>query len=285
MIRARRSLAQNFLLDPNLQRRIVAALDPTADDDVLEIGPGTGALTRHLAGRVRRLVAVELDPRCADALELELGGLAGFRIVRGDILEFDLERQLDDVARLKVVGNIPYNITTPILFWLLERPTRPACIVLMVQKEVADRILADPGGGDYGALTVGVRALADVERLFDVSRGAFHPVPDVDSAVLRIRPHVPPRLTPQEERELRELTRAAFSRRRKQLQKTLRSAPAYGFDHERIARLEAATGLDLERRPETLPPQEFVGLLRAIRALREDREPPGDPALNGDGAR
>lgn len=264
MVRARRSLGQNFLVDPNIQRKIVAALDAGPADTVLEIGPGTGALTRHLAGRVGRLVAVEKDPRCAAELERELGAAPGLRIVRGDVLELDLDATVDDVARLSVVGNIPYNITTPILFWLLERRPRPRVIVLMVQREVADRILAEPGGRQYGALSVGVRTLADAERLFTVGRGAFRPVPDVDSAVLRITPHMPPRLGPEEERAVRTLTRVAFSRRRKQLQKTLRTAPEYALDAAALARVEATTRIALRRRPETLAPEEFVALARAL---------------------
>ncbi|MGH7481498.1 MAG: 16S rRNA (adenine(1518)-N(6)/adenine(1519)-N(6))-dimethyltransferase RsmA, partial [Longimicrobiales bacterium] len=224
MIRARRSLGQNFLVDPNLQRRIVQAVDPRPEDFVLEIGPGTGALTRHLAGRPGRLVAIDLDGRCIRALERELGGRTDVELRHGDVLELDLASITGDAARLKVVGNIPYNITTPIVFRLLEPRTRPLDIVLMVQREVADRILAEPGGREYGALSVGVRTVARAERLFDVGRRAFRPVPDVDSSVIRITPVRPPPLTEAEERAVRVLTRAAFSRRRKQLGTILRSA-------------------------------------------------------------
>ncbi len=278
-MRARRSLGQNFLVDPNLQRKIVAALEAGPDDEVLEIGPGTGALTRHLAGRVRRLTAVELDERCHAELERDLGGEPGVRIVHGDALELALEDVTDDVARLRVVGNIPYNITTPLVFWLLERPVRPAVIVLMVQREVADRILAEPGTKAYGALSVGVRIVADVERLFNVGRNVFRPVPDVDSAVIRIVPHAPPRISPELEADVRELTRAAFSMRRKQLQKTLRTAPAFDLDAGAVGRVEAETGIRLERRPETLSPDDFVRLARALRGAADrstDRDAPDD---------
>lgn len=266
-MRAKKSLGQNFLVDPNLQRKIVDALEPGETDVVVEIGPGTGALTRHLAGRVKRLVAVELDDRLADALTEELGGTPGFELWKLDALRLDLRDVTDDPSVLKVIGNIPYNITTPLLFHLLDRRHRPGRLVVMVQKEVADRILAAPGSKEYGALSVGVRAVADVERLFNVGRRAFRPVPDVDSTVLRITPHHPPRLEAQEEEDLRELTRVAFSWRRKQLQKTLRSAGEYGSGPEALDALRSATGLDLDRRPETLSPDEFIGLARALRRL------------------
>lgn len=265
MVRARKSLGQNFLVDPNLQRKIVAAVDPRPGDVVLEIGPGTGALTRHLAGAAGELVAVDLDERCVAALEADLGGRDDVRIVHANVLDLELDTLTKDVARLKVVGNIPYNITTPILFWLIERAPRPADIVLMVQREVADRILAAPGSKDYGALTVGVRTVARPERLFNVNRGAFRPVPDVDSAVIRITPLHPPALSEAEERAVRTLTRASFSRRRKQLGTILRSSPELGLTADQVTALGERLGLDLMRRPETLDPDEFVALARAIR--------------------
>ena len=265
--RAKKSLGQHFLIDPNIQRKIVEALDPGPADEVLEIGPGTGALTRHLAGRVRRLVAVELDDSLYEALREEFAGTPGVEILHADIMELDLREITADPATLKVIGNIPYNITSPLLFRLLDRRFRPQLVVIMVQKEVADRILAAPGERAYGALSVGVRAVADVERLFDVGRGAFRPIPEVDSTVLRIRPHRPPRLTAEEEEDLRALTRTAFGWRRKQLQKILRSAPGYGLAPAEIQEVQAATGLDLNRRPETLSPEEFTRLSRALRAI------------------
>lgn len=275
MIRAKKSLGQNFLVDPNLQRRIVEALEAGPADEVLEIGPGTGALTRHLAGEVRRLVAIELDDRLVESLREELGDRPGVEIVHANALDLDPAELVDDFATAKVIGNIPYNITTPLIFWLLERDPRPERIVLMIQKEVADRILAEPGGKSYGALSVGVRAVAEVERLFNVGRGAFRPVPDVDSAVIRIVPHRPARLTVAEERDLRTLSRAAFAWRRKQLGKILRSAPGYGLDAETAERVARAVGIDLGARPETLTPETFIALARA---LREAGYPLGESA-------
>ena len=260
--RAKRSLGQNFLIDPNIQRSIVEALQAGPDDEVMEIGPGLGALTRHLAGRVRRLVLVELDNELARRLREEFAGDPSVEVVHADVLDVPLEQVSADPAALRVIGNIPYNITTPILFSLLERRPRPREIVLMVQREVADRILASPGSKAYGALAVGVQTVADAARALNVGRKAFRPVPDVESAVVRVVPHVPPRLTPEEEAALRRLTRAAFGQRRKQFQRILRDA--YGLTPEGVAGLEAELGMDLRDRPESFAPERFVELARAL---------------------
>jgi 16S rRNA (adenine1518-N6/adenine1519-N6)-dimethyltransferase len=260
--RAKRSLGQNFLIDPNAQRRIVDALSPSPDDEVMEIGPGQGALTRHLVGRVRRLVLVELDDALAARLALEHAGDPTVTVIHRDVLEVPLEEVSADPARLKVIGNIPYNITTPILFSLLERRPRPREIVLMVQREVADRILAPHGSRTFGALAVGVRAVADVERVLDVGRRAFRPVPDVESTVIRVVPHDPPRLAPDDEAALRRLTRAAFGQRRKQFQRILRDA--YALSVEEVEEVGRAAGMDLTARPESFPPERFVDLARLL---------------------
>ncbi len=261
--RAKRALGQNFLIDPNLQRKIVAAIDPGPADEVLEIGPGVGALTRHLAGKVRRLVLVELDNGLAARLREEYAGDPSVEVVNEDVLGVPLERISADPAALKVIGNIPYNITTPILFSLLERSPRPREIVLMVQREVADRILEPAGSKTYGALAVGVQAVASVSRVMNVSRDAFRPVPDVMSSVVKIVPHNPPRLTPADETALRELTRAAFQQRRKQFQRILRDA--YALSVEEVEQVGRVADMDLVRRPETFSPQKFIDLARVLR--------------------
>jgi 16S rRNA (adenine1518-N6/adenine1519-N6)-dimethyltransferase len=260
--RAKRGLGQNFLVDPNLQRKIVESIRPGPDDEVLEIGPGPGALTRHLAPRVRRLLLVELDDELARRLREEFADRPSVEVVHADVLDVRLEDLTADPGALKVIGNIPYNITTPILFSLLERRPRPREIVLMVQREVADRILAPPGSKTYGALAVGVQSVADGERVLNVGRQAFRPVPDVESTVVRIVPHAPPRLEPATEDALRVLTRAAFGQRRKQFQRILRDA--YHLSPDRVREIEGATGFDLTRRPETFSPEQFVALTRAL---------------------
>jgi len=253
--RARKSLGQNFLVDPNLQRKIANAISPSPDDEVLEIGPGQGALTQHLVGRVGRLVLVELDDDLAARLVTQFANDPSVAVVHGDILQVDLPAVSRDPSALKVIGNIPYNITTPIIFHLLEQEPRPREIVIMVQREVADRIQAEPGGKTYGALAVGVQSVADVERVVHVSRNAFRPVPDVDSTVLRITPHSPPRLDRDGEAALRALTRMAFGKRRKQFQRILRDV--LGMSVDQIRQVEEITGFDLTARPETFSPTEF----------------------------
>ena len=263
--RAKKSLGQNFLVDANQQRRIVEAVGAGPADTVLEIGPGQGALTRHLAGSVGRLIIVELDNDLAAAMQAEYAGHDDVRVVHADFMDVRLQDLTDDVGRLTVVGNIPYNITTPIIFRLLERDNRPRRIVLMIQKEVADRIVAPPGAGSYGALSVGVRTVARVERLFTVPRRSFRPVPGVDSAVIRIEPFSPPRLSAAEDADVRELTRTAFSWRRKQLQKTLRAAPGYELASGAVDQVAAEAGIAATARPEELAPEQFVALARALR--------------------
>ena len=259
----KRSLGQNFLVDENLQRKIVAALDAGPSSEVLEIGPGRGALTRHLAGTVRLLALVELDDHLAAELADRYAGRADVRVVHADVLDVDLASLCEDPAGLVVVGNIPYNITTPIVFKLLQRP-RPRQIVLMVQDDVADRIVGPVGTKAYGALSVGVRTVADVERLFRVGRGAFRPVPGVDSAVISIRPHRPERLTSAEEERVRRLVRAAFQWRRKQLRKILRDHPDLGYPAEVAETAAAEAGVDPGWRPEQVDPERFVRLAAAL---------------------
>ncbi|NJD20292.1 MAG: ribosomal RNA small subunit methyltransferase A [Gemmatimonadetes bacterium] len=257
--RAKRSLGQNFLVDPNLQRKIVEAVGAGPDDEVLEVGPGKGALTRHLAGRVGRLVLVELDDALAAGLQATLGGRPGVEVVHGDILAIRLHEHVGDPSRLHVVGNIPYNITTPILFRLLERP-RPLEIVLMVQEEVAERIVAVPGSKAYGALAVGVQTVSVAERLFRVGRNAVRPVPGVDSAVVRIRPIRPEPLGEAEEARLRSLVRACFQWRRKQLGKILRDHPDLAVPAREAELAAAVAGVRLDERPERLSPGAFMSL-------------------------
>jgi 16S rRNA (adenine1518-N6/adenine1519-N6)-dimethyltransferase len=271
VVRAKKSLGQNFLVDPHYQRRIVAALEADAGDTVLEIGPGTGALTQHLIGTVRRLILVEKDDALVRGLRARHGERDDLEIVHGDALEVDLVALLGEPGSARIIGNIPYNITSPLLFRILERAHRPRRLVVMVQKEVADRIVAPPGDKQYGALSVGIRTVADAERLFVVPRGAFRPAPNVDSAVLRIDPLDPPPLTPEEEGDVRTLTRVAFGWRRKQLQRILRDAPEYGLDHDQVAALEHELGLPFSARPETLGPASFVQLARALHAIRRAR--------------
>lgn len=261
--RAKKSLGQNFLVDPNLQRKIVGALGAAKDDVVVEIGPGQGALTHHLADVAGTLVLVELDDALAEALRRTFEDRSSVRVIHADVLEVDLSEHVPRLGDAMVIGNIPYNITTPILFHLLTLP-RPRSIVLMVQEEVADRIVAPVGTKSYGALSVGVRAIAKVEKLFRVRRGAFRPVPGVDSAVIRIEPMHPPLESTRVEETTRRLVRSAFQWRRKQLGTILRSHGELRIPAERIEGLLALVGLDTTVRPERISPEQFTILGRAL---------------------
>ena len=266
-MRAKKSLGQNFLVDPHHQRRIVDALAVGAGDEVLEIGPGRGALTRHLVGSARRIVLVELDDALVQGLRARWGDRDDVEIVHGDVLDLDLRDLLEHPSSAKVLGNIPYNITSPILFKLLGHP-RPAVIQVMVQREVGDRLSAEPGTNEYGALAVGVRSVADVESVLRVPRSVFRPVPRVDSTVVRIVPHVPPRLTAAEEIDLRVLVRASFQWRRKQLGKILREHPDVAVPRDVLEQVASATQITLSDRPEALSPERLLALSRAIAEAR-----------------
>ncbi|MDE2875312.1 MAG: 16S rRNA (adenine(1518)-N(6)/adenine(1519)-N(6))-dimethyltransferase RsmA [Gemmatimonadota bacterium] len=269
--RAKRSLGQNFLVDPNLQRKIVGAVRAGRDDPVLEIGPGRGALTAHLAERGVRLNLVELDDHLAAELAARYREDPRVRVVHGDILSLDPAALGGEWARTTVVGNIPYNITTPIIFRLLRLPY-PRDIVLTVQAEVAARILAGPGTRTYGALSVGVGLHARASRICKVPRTAFRPVPRVDSEAMRITPHSPPRLTRSAAARVRSLTRAAFSWRRKQLGTILARHPDLRCPRDRSEAVLADLGLSSTVRPERLSPEDFMALAEAL--LPEDGADP-----------
>lgn len=274
--RAKRSLSQNFLLDPNLQRKIVAELEARAGDTVLEVGAGHGELSAHLVGEVSRLVLVEKDESLAEELTDRWGGRPDVRVVAADALEVDLAGLVPHDRPYRVLSNLPYAVTSPLLFAFLALRPPPRRIVVTVQKELAERVVAEPGGRDYGALSVGVRARAAVERAFDVSRQAFRPVPDVESSVLRIEPD-PERAAGMDEEALRTLTRAAFGMRRKQLQKILRTAPEYALGREEAVALLRELDIDPRWRPERLSPARFVELSSRLRGWRDAGEADADP--------
>ena len=263
--RAKRSLGQNFLVDPNLQRKIAGAVGRATGkgESVLEIGPGHGALTRHLAATGATVTAVELDDQLAAALAERYENDPRVTVVHGDILSVDLSSLTPDWGRTHIVGNIPYNITTPIIFRLLRLPY-PADIVLTVQAEVAARIMSGPGTRIYGALSVGVAVHAHVTRVCKVPRQAFRPVPRVDSVAIRITPRDPPRLTAAEAARVRTLTRAAFSWRRKQLGTILRRHPDLRRPAASVREMLAARALSPTVRPEQLSPEDYLWLSGAL---------------------
>ena len=262
-VRPSRRLGQNFLQDPRVADRI-AALAGDQLTEILEIGPGLGALTERLAALGRRVAVVELDLRLADALERNYGAAgnrAVVRVVRGDILNQRLEDLLPGSGPVTVVANLPYSITTPAIEWVLAQGPRVRQAILMVQREVAERMTAKPGGKEFGSLAVFLSLHADVEPLFRVSPGAFHPRPDVDSTVVRMTPRPFPGTTEPERREAERFARAATTSRRK----TIANALARGLAMEPAAarRLLDEAGIDDSRRGETLAVEEWLALAKA----------------------
>lgn len=254
----RKSLGQHFLNDRRILQRIVDALDLTGAETVVEIGPGRGSLTELLIPRAGRLVLIEYDRALAAMLRDRYAAMPSVIVVEADVLQVNL----GDVAGadFRLVGNVPYYITTPILFHALERP-RPNRAVYLVQREVAERMVAAPGSDDYGALSANVQAVATAKILFRVAPGSFLPPPKVDSAVVRIEPRDDPAIAENEEATYRRFVMDAFGMRRKQLRRVIRSVWQISADEADIIITEC--DLDPSARPETLSPGEFAKLVRA----------------------
>ena len=254
----RKSLGQHFLTDRRILGRIADALQLQGGETLIEIGPGRGALTDLLADRAGRVIAIEYDRALAELLRQRYARRNNVLIAEADVLEVSLGELA--AGPYVLVGNVPYYITTPILFHALA-PPRAERSVYLVQKEVADRLSAAPGTKEYGALTVNVAAVARAETLFKVPAGAFSPPPKVESAVVRITPLATPLVASDEERPLRTLVQNAFGMRRKQMRRVVRSL--YALDAPAAEALLATAKIGPEVRPETLSPEQFVALLRA----------------------
>jgi 16S rRNA (adenine1518-N6/adenine1519-N6)-dimethyltransferase len=258
----RKSLGQHFLTDRRILQRIVDALEIAPGETVIEVGPGRGSLTELLAPRAARLVLVEYDRALADLLRKKYESTPSVSVVEADVLEI----RLADLGggSYKLIGNVPYYITTPILFHALERP-RPNRAVFLIQREVADRIVASPGSKEYGALSVNVQAVARAAQVFRVAPGAFHPPPKVESAVVRIDPRDDPVIGAGDEAEFSRFVQDAFGMRRKQMKRVLRNV--LNLSPEQAESALAAAQIDPTARPETLAPKDFARLLAATRRL------------------
>ena len=257
----RKRFGQHFLTDPRILGRIVDALAPTAAETVIEIGPGRGALTEMLLQRAARVIAIEIDRDLAPLLRERHAGNDRLTVIENDVLKVDFGAVAGGPYVL--AGNVPYNITTPILFHALRRP-RPQRAVYLVQREVAERLVAAPASDEYGALSVNVQSVAMAELLFKVPAGAFQPPPKVESAVIRVTPRPDPVITEEEEDAYRTLVLSSFGLRRKQLRRVVRTVCSLGAEAAEL--VVRAAGLDSEARPEVLTPTEFARLLRASRA-------------------
>ena len=248
----RRRFGQNFLTDAHYVRRIVDAIAPQPGDHLIEIGPGLGALTAPLIERVGHIAAIEIDRDLAARLRGRFGPHA-LTLHEGDALDFDFGAERD---ALRVVGNLPYNISTPLLFHLLSYADRLQDLHVMLQKEVVARMAAKPGSADYGRLTVMLQVSFAVERLFVIPPGAFHPAPKVDSAFTRLTPLREQGPVIADRGLFAHVVAAAFGQRRK----TLRNALASICDEAAMT----AAGIDPRARGETLAVAQFVGLANAL---------------------
>ena len=260
-----KTFGQNFLITKQIPERIAESADLDENTTVLEIGPGIGCLTRCLAARAKKVISVEIDDRLLPLLRETLGDLDNVQIVHNDILKTDLQALLGKEERLAVCANLPYNITTPILVYLLESGLRFESITVMVQKEVAQRFCAEKGSKDYGAITLFLNYYTKPKMLFSVGAGNFMPRPRVDSAVLRLRAIAPPVET--HPKALFSLIRAAFSMRRKTLQNTLASA---GIPKERTAAALEQMGKAPTARGEELDLSDYARLEELLRSGTED---------------
>jgi 16S rRNA (adenine1518-N6/adenine1519-N6)-dimethyltransferase len=256
--RAKKRLGQHFLHDPGTIGRIVRAVAPRHGDRLVEIGPGRGAITAPLLEAAGALDVVEFDRDVLPALEARCRGLGELRVHVHDALEFDLRALRGDGAPLRLVGNLPYNISTPLLFRFLEQLDAVSDMHFMLQKEVVARMAASPGGKEYGRLTVMLAPWVRVEPLFDIGTGAFAPPPKVVSTFFALHPHAAPPFPLADPRAYARVVAAAFSQRRK----TLRNSLAELLDVERIA----AAGVDPRARPETLAPELFAALAAQLAA-------------------
>jgi 16S rRNA (adenine1518-N6/adenine1519-N6)-dimethyltransferase len=258
----RRRFGQHFLHDRGVIRRIVDAVAPAVGERVVEVGPGRGALTWSLLERAKSLDVIEIDRDLAQSLMSDPRAETQLRMHVENVLDTDFVRLRGDGPPLRIVGNLPYNISTPLMFHLLNQRTAIADMHFMLQKEVVDRMAAPPGGKEYGRLTVMLAAFAQVEGLFDVGPGAFQPRPKVWSAIVRLIPSSAPRFDIGDDGVLRTLVTAAFSHRRKTLRNGLKSLLT-------VEDIESC-GIDPQLRPETLEPAQFGLLAARYSQLRRD---------------
>lgn len=244
----KRQLGQHFLYDPSILKRIIDAAMLSPEDTVVEIGPGHGRLTAMIAERVRRVIAIELDKVLYERLRTTLSGFGNIELVGSDALEYPYET----LGKFKVVANIPYSITTPLLFRLLEERGHLLSVALTIQREVAKRIVAAPGGKEYGVLSIMAQYYGRPRIVFYVSKGAFRPAPKVDSAVMRMVPDEKPPVSVIDEKLFFRVVRTSFAQRRK----TLANALKYISEDIRDRLLQA--GIEPARRAETVSISEFA---------------------------
>lgn len=260
----KKKYGQNFLIKPDLLHDIVDGAEVTDEDTVVEIGPGVGSLTRVLADRAKQVYAIEVDEKLIPILDETMAGYDNVTIINEDVLKTDLT-DIFAQGRVKVVANLPYYITTPIILGLLEKDLDFWSITVMVQKEVAERMQAQPGTKDYGALTLAVGYYTDPQILFLVSPDSFVPQPKVGSAVISLKKK---ELTEQQRSDAKDIftvVRAAFNQRRKSMVNALSNAGVLGRTKDEITEAVQAAGFDTNVRAEALTPDDFIRLTECLK--------------------
>ena len=269
-----KSLGQNFITDKNVIERIVEGAGPTEDDLVIEIGPGIGVLTAEAAQQAAKVVAIEIDSKLIPILDETLAEYDNVEVINQDILKTDLNGIIDEQRAkgsfsgdVKIIGNLPYYITTPIIMHILENSIRAESITVMMQKEVADRIKASPGNKTYGAISAAVQYYCEVEQVVSVPKEVFVPRPKVDSAALKltIRDKKPVDLI--DEKAFFACIKSGFGQRRKTLLNSLTGT--YGLPKDEIRRILEEAGIDPVRRAETLDMNEFAAIANGVAAAKQ----------------
>ena len=268
--RFQKKFGQNFLIDPHVLDKIIAAAQISKDDCVLEIGPGIGTLTQYLAENARQVVAVEIDSNLIPILEETLKDYPNVTVINEDILKLDMEglaKEYNQGRPIKVAANLPYYITTPIIMSLFEQQVPVDNITVMAQKEVADRMQAGPGSKDYGALSLAVQYYASPYIVANVPPNCFIPRPNVGSAVIRLTRHKEPPVKVKDEKLMFRLIRASFNQRRKTLQNSLNNSPELSYTKEQIGQAIGSLGLGATVRGEALTLEQFGALADYFSAL------------------
>ena len=270
----RKQFGQNFLIDTHVLDKIIDAAGITEDDFVIEIGPGIGTLTQYLAYHAREVLAVEIDHDLIPILEDTLSDYKNVHVINEDILKVDIRAMIEKYnggKRAKVVANLPYYITTPIIMELLEKRIPVESITVMVQKEVAMRMQAQPGSKDYGALSLAVQYYAEPYLAANVPQNCFMPRPKVGSAVIRLTCHEKPPVEVKDEHQMFRLIRASFNQRRKTLFNGLRNATDVNYSAEQIKTAIETCGLPASVRGEALTLEEFARLSDTLTQMKDER--------------
>lgn len=266
-----KKFGQNFLIDSNVLESIIRGAEITKDDFVLEIGPGIGTMTQYLCEAARQVVAVEIDKMLIPILEDALSEYDNVEVINQDVLKVDIKSLADEKNNgkpIKVVANLPYYITTPIIMGLFESGVPIDSITIMVQKEVADRMQTGPGSKDYGALSLAVQYYATAKVILNVSATCFMPRPNVDSAVIKLTRHKEPTVNVADEKLMFKIIRASFNQRRKTLVNGLKNSPELSFSKEQIVKAIEKIGKPETIRGEALTLEEFAELANAFTELK-----------------